>query len=221
MDSLTRGRATADRRISAKLRASAVATATWPDGYWNIADPGAWRATRSFSNFSTASVVAGAITARTTAFQRRRVSHDNRAVAAIPPTVRARSPMASSTASRNCRSLWAPSRYNAHVSRPDSRVECQTSPPRAAVTRMANAAATAAHGGARETPGGVGVARRPPAPSRPTMGSTGLHAALSAYGPEGQPIRTRRSGPCQAITSCPDGGEEQLVRHRSRLSGWT
>ena len=149
----------AGRRISAKLRASAVATATWPDGYWNIADPGAWRATRSFSNFSTASVVAGAITARATAFHRRRVSHDNRAVATIPPTVRARSPMASSVASRNCPSLWAPSRYNAQASRPGSRVECQTSPPRAVVTRIANAAATAAHGGARETgPGDVGVA---------------------------------------------------------------
>ena len=165
-----------------------------------MVDAGARRATSGFSSLSTARVADGARIARATAFHRRRAVQAIRAVATIPPRVRARSPVATSVASRNCRSpSWAPSRCRTHASSPGSRVECQTSPVTTTVTRMATAVAAGVHDGASELgPGGAGAARRPPFPLRPTMGPTDLHAAPCDLRTGGGAYPDGRSNPSQA-----------------------
>jgi hypothetical protein len=162
--SLMPGRTLAEYTSSAKLTASAVATATWPEGKWNTVDAGARRATSGLSSFSAAKVIVGAVNDKMTAFHRRRATHAKAAVARIPPIVSAFSPIDIAVASRNCRSpLWAPSSPRTHASTQGSRFECHTSPLSTAVTTMAAVVTIGAHDGASDAKPFCGrAARRPP-----------------------------------------------------------
>jgi hypothetical protein len=174
MVTLMLGRAPVARMTSTRLRANAVATARWPEGYRNTPDPGDRRATSSLSSLAATSARVGAASNKMTACQRRKATQANTAPATVPPTAKGRKLVEIAVASWNSWWLWAPSAPNAHASTKPRRSECQTSPPSMPVTTTATAVAMGAQGGARGTkPCGARTARHPSGGSCRLMGPGG------------------------------------------------